>query len=295
MFFTSNISSLSTRLYTLAQKCSLRTRSVVGNAEHSHYVVTNPRTSQNWPPKRDHGSPMTPTKCGHIMNELNLLEIKRMEKLRKFNMPEIHLGDLVEVKYELSRTQQTYAIFQGYCIKVCKKGLNSSFSLKNAFDGIGVTQLVPYYSPRLLNVKIMKSSKVKGSLQRDKPITRDYRYRFHLNVRHRFARRSGVHKPGIRSFEIRLKNRISRLKMQYYQLRLEAGLPPYIWGGPYNVNTRRRKRLVRGETYRRIQIYGMDEKRARSEKLRKRRERSRWGNYKLPGLSYLDTLDKFSN
>ncbi|KAK1442618.1 hypothetical protein BgAZ_301360 [Babesia gibsoni] len=211
-------------------------------------------------------------------------------------MPAINLGDLIEVKYELCRTQQTFATFQGYCIDIRRKGLNSSFTLKNAFDGVGVTQMVPYYSPRLLNVKVMKSVSNAGrttnrNYKLMKPITKDYRYRFHLNVRHRFSRKNGVHKPGIRSFESRLKNRIARLKASYYQMRLEAGLPAYVWGGAYNLNTRQRSRLVRAETSRRIKIYGMDEQRRRSEKLHKRRERSKWGVYRLPGTKYLDFLD----
>ncbi|CDR95031.1 ribosomal protein L19-like protein, putative [Babesia bigemina] len=211
-------------------------------------------------------------------------------------MPSINLGDLVEVKYELSRTQQTFATFQGYCVDIRRRGLNSSFTLKNAFDGVGVTQMVPYYSPRLMNVKVMKSvSKAATAANRaariQKPITRDYRYRFHLNVRHRFSRRRGVHKPGIRNFEIRLKNRIARLKNSYYQMRFEAGLPSYVWGGAYNINTTSRARLVRAETNRRMRIYSMDEQRLRSEKLHKRRERSKWGVYRLPGLRYLKLLD----
>ncbi|KAK1938617.1 putative ribosomal protein L19-like protein [Babesia divergens] len=212
-------------------------------------------------------------------------------------MPAINLGDLIEVKYELSRTQQTFATFQGYCVDIRRRGLNSSFTLKNAFDGVGVTQMVPYYSPRLLNVKVMKSVSSAGKATNRrfnivKPITRDYRYRFHLNVRHRYSRRSGVHKPGIRSFEIRLKNRIARLKASYYQMRLEAGLPPYVWGGAYNINTRQRSRLVRAETNRRIQLYSMDEERRRREMLHKRREKSRWGVYRLPGTKYLKLLDE---
>ncbi|ORM41409.1 General transcription factor 3C polypeptide 3 [Babesia sp. Xinjiang] len=269
----------------------LRTRALVGEAPEAHYVVENPKTSAKWPPIHDHGDPFTIEKCKKILFDLNALEIDRMVKARKFNMPSINLGDLIEVKYELSRTQQTFATFQGYCVEIRNRGLNSSFTLKNAFDGVGVTQMVPCYSPRLMNVKVMKSvsSAVKMAnrvANIAKPITRDYRYRFHLNVRHRFSRRSGVHKPGIRSFESRLKNRIVRLKNSYYQMRLEAGLPAYVWGGAYNLNTRRRSRLVRAETNRRIRIYSMDEERSRREKLRKRRQRSSWGVYKVSSWKY---------
>ncbi|BAM42150.1 ribosomal protein L19 [Theileria orientalis strain Shintoku] len=228
-------------LYNYDQRSLIRTRAIVSNFDHSHFVVTNPKTAENWPPENDHGSPISRRSCKKLMFELNQLEMERMEKMRKFNMPELNLGDLVEVKYELSRTQQTFAMFTGYCVDIRNRGLNSSFSLKNAFDGVGVTQLFPSYSPRILNVKIIKSVNRATKID-SKPITRDYRYKFHYNVRHRFAKKRGVHKPGIRSFEIRLKNRITRLKQSYYRMRLEAGLPPYIWGGPYNINTRKRTR-----------------------------------------------------
>eukprot|EP00375_Theileria_parva_P001288 XP_763959.1 60S ribosomal protein L19 protein [Theileria parva strain Muguga] len=264
---------------------------MVSNFDSTHYVVTNPNTAKNWPPEHDHGNPISRESCKKLMCELNELEIERLEKMRKFNMPELNLGELVEVKYELSRTQQTFAVFTGYCVDIRKRGLNSSFSLKNAFDGVGVTQLFPLYSPRILNVKVVKSLN-KGETSDYKPITRDYRYKFHYNVRHRFSKKRGVHKPGIRSFEIRLKNRIARLKQSYYRMRAEAGLPPYIWPGPYNINTRKRSKEVRGETYRRIGLYSLDEQRARSEKLSKRRKKSAWGKYKLPGTGYLDKLSK---
>uniref|UniRef100_A0A3B0NI16 50S ribosomal protein L19, chloroplastic n=1 Tax=Theileria annulata TaxID=5874 RepID=A0A3B0NI16_THEAN len=223
------------------QSRGIRTRAVVSNFDSTHYVVTNPNTAKNWPPEHDHGSPISRERCKKLMCELNELEIERLEKMRKFNMPELNLGELVEVKYELSRTQQTFAIFTGYCVDIRNRGLNSSFSLKNAFDGVGVTQLFPLYSPRILNVKVVKSLN-KGERSDYKPLTRDYRYKFHYNVRHRFSKKSGVHKPGIRSFEIRLKNRITRLKQSYYRMRMEAGLPPYIWPGPYNINTRKRSK-----------------------------------------------------
>ncbi|GBE61753.1 ribosomal protein L19 [Babesia ovata] len=146
------------------QARALRSRALVAQAEEAHYVVSNPKTAAEWPPRHDHGDPLTLEKCRKIMYDLNALEMHRMKNARKFNVPSINLGDLVEVKYELSRTQQTFATFQGYCVDIRRRGLNSSFTLKNAFDGVGVTQMVPYYSPRLMNVKVAHTT--------DEPILR---------------------------------------------------------------------------------------------------------------------------
>ena len=86
---------------------------------------------------------MSPVRCRELMHHLQELEITRMQKLRSFIMPKINVGDLIEVKYELSRSQQTFAVFQGYCVEVRNRRLNSSFILKTTYDGIGVEQLIP--------------------------------------------------------------------------------------------------------------------------------------------------------
>ncbi|KAK2198345.1 bifunctional Ribosomal protein L19/Ribosomal protein L19 superfamily/Translation protein SH3-like domain superfamily [Babesia duncani] len=263
---------------------NLRTRALVSQSSENHFVVTNPKTSANWPPIHDHGSPMTKTKCKLIMHQLRVLEQHRLTAAKRFHDSTNFCS--------LQGYIHTCCSILGYCIELRNRGLNSSFRLKNVLDGVGVEQHVPLYSPRLLHVKVLKPLSRKVHMEQlERPITRDYRYKFHRNVRHRFAAACGIHKPGIRNFESRLKNRIRRLKNAYYQQRLEAGLPPYVWGGAYNVQKPNRAKLVRAETNRRIQIYSMDEQTARTEKLHKRREKSKWGVYKLPGTKYIESLE----
>merc|ERR1719159_1530704 len=91
------------------------------------------------------------------MHQLNVQEQEKMRRQRAFLMPKVRPGDLVEVKYELSRSQQTFAVFQGFCVEVRTKWLNSAFVLKNTYDGVGVEQLIPRYSPRLLQVRVIRS------------------------------------------------------------------------------------------------------------------------------------------
>merc|ERR1719454_2470265 len=98
-------------------------------------------------------------------------------------MPKINPGDLVEVKYELSRSQQTFAVFQGFCIEVRNKFLNSAFVLKNTYDGVGVEQLVPRYSPRLLAVRVVRALHPKPTKMDPRPQTRNYRHMWHTFVR----------------------------------------------------------------------------------------------------------------
>ncbi|CBZ55293.1 hypothetical protein NCLIV_057160 [Neospora caninum Liverpool] len=207
-------------------------------------------------------------------------------------------GDLMEVKYELSRSQQTFATFQGYCVEVRKKRLNSSFVLRNSYEGIGVEQRIPLYSPRIISLKVVTSCASPTQdflLQRHKPLSRDYRYKWKYNFRGRWSRRIGKHKPGIRSVEKKIRQRIVRIRKRYMGQRIEAGLPPYVWGGPYPQYGRKRSLFIRGEMYRRMLIYSFDERRRRAETLRKRRAAVKWGVFKLrkplvpPALTALPT------
>uniref|UniRef100_A0A7S1JKF8 50S ribosomal protein L19, chloroplastic n=1 Tax=Vitrella brassicaformis TaxID=1169539 RepID=A0A7S1JKF8_9ALVE len=210
-------------------------------------------------------------------------------------MPRINPGDLVEVRYELSRTQQTFAVFQGYCVEVRLKRSDSSFTLKNVYEGVGVEQLVPRYSPRLLDVRVLKAIPNPQTAQKE-PLTRDYRYKWQYNVRGKFTMKQGVHKPGIRSVEPKIRRRLSNIKRRYMHQRVEAGLPPYIWGGPYPQFRRKRNRLIKAEMYRRALIYSLDEQRRRAHRLRRRRQKQKWGVYmidKEPKITAITALPSY--
>merc|ERR1719291_224393 len=111
-----------------------------------------------------------------------------MRRQRPFPMPKIHAGDLVEVKYELSRSQQTFAVFQGFCVQVRNKWLNSGFVLKNTYDGVGVEQLIPRYSPRLLSVRVVRALQPRAPKIDPRPPTRNYRYMWQYYTRGKYSK-----------------------------------------------------------------------------------------------------------
>lgn len=287
----------------------IRTKIVTSLSPYKCYNIKNEKTAKYWPNiscldkqvERINKSDGTEKKKTipyyknymydfynrQLMHNLHLSEMKKMEKMRNFKMPSIHTGDLVEVKYELSRSQQTFAIFQGYCVEIRRKRLDSSFIVKNIFDGVGVEQLIPFYSPRILYVKIVKSlynlneENMKRIYKINKPITRDYRYMWQYNVRGKYERPRGEHKPGIRSVEPKIRRRLAKLKKKYIRRRIESNLSAYIFGGTYAQYTRKRTRLVRAEIYRRMLIYALDEENRRKQKLHDRREKHQWKNFKI--------------
>jgi ribosomal protein L19 len=264
----------------------MRMRARPSTALEQVYTVDNPVVAKTWPPLEDVGGTMSPVRCRELMHHLQELEITRMQKLRSFIMPKINVGDLIEVKYELSRSQQTFAVFQGYCVEVRNRRLNSSFILKTTYDGIGVEQLIPRYSPRLLDVRVVKPLDPPAPRPDRRPITKNYKYKWHNYVRNRFSEgsevrwRNMVQKYGVMSLEPRLRWELAKLRRRMNMRRVEAGLPPYIFPGPYPI-TRRQTREVKAELHRRMMLYAWDDRRVRSTKLKRMRARQKWGVYRI--------------
>lgn len=293
---------------------SFRTRVRESRSNSLNFVVENPRvvsfpgrplaepsqtsaaasgdpgsnSAPSWPPLLPKVESVRITKpyCRRLLKEIELGEIERLKKSRSFVMPRIAMGDLVQVRYELSRSQQTFTVFEGYCIKIAKKGMNASFSLKNTYDGVAVEQLFPFHSPRLLDVRVVKKASplLTRSQRRLKLTNRNYRYKWQNYVRHLYSEgfrvrwRQMRQHPGVMSLEPRIKRELANLRRQYAMMRQEAGLPAYVWPGPYQIHMRQ-SREVNAERMRRMLVYAWDAK--RSEHAKNRLKRSRWGRGKF--------------
>lgn len=286
----------------LVNRRLLRQRARPSNAANTIYTPENAVVAKNWPPMKDVGDPISPKRCRDIMHHLNVLEMERMRRSRPFPMPKVNPGDLVEVKYELSRSQQTFAVFQGFCVEVRNRWLNSSFVLKNTYDGVGVEQLIPRYSPRVLQVRVVRSLNPPLPKVDPRPPTRNYRYMWHTYVRGKYGKGKRLYwrwqtptRAGIMSLEPRIRRELASIRHRYQMQRTEAQLPPYIFPGPYHV-TRRMTRETKAEQYRRMLIYAWDERQQREEKKRRLREKYRWGTYKInkePRTSALTELPSY--
>ena len=295
----------------------MRTRARESESAFRNYVVENPKVvdpsqsrsrllsvknsftespviqEKSWPPlsaRKDDNIRVTKPYCRKLLKEIELGEIVRMKKQRTFVMPRLKLGDFLQVRYELSRTQQTFSVFEGYCISIAKKGLNASFTLKNTYDGVGVEQLFPFCSPRLLDVRVVRaaSPSVSAGSRRRKILTnRNYRYRWQNYVRHLYSEGFRVRwrqirqHPGVMSLEPRIKRELANLRRQYAMMRHEAGLPSYVWPGPYSVHMRQSKE-VNAERMRRMLIYAWDAKKLDKAKIDAKRPRWRRGLLEKP-------------
>lgn len=272
----------------------LRERARVSDASYKRLNMENPQQAAQWPRDAEEiGRPLTERRMRYLIHHLHVEEMKRMEKLRTFTMPTLGFGDLIEVKYELSRSEQTYATFQGYCVALRKKRACSSFILKNTYDGVGVEQLFPIYNPRLLDVVSLKAAQLDPNQVKMDPRhkTRNYRHMWQYYIRakqwkgNRYYWWKSPTKKGILPLEPKIRIELSHLRRRYAMQRASAGLPPYIFPGPYQI-TRRQTREVRAEMERRMLIYAWDDKRARKEKLRKQRLKERWTGFRIARVDH---------
>ena len=93
-----------------------------------------------------------------------------MDKIREANkdllrtdFPDFRSGDTVSVGMKItegnrSRTQ----IFEGVVIAISSGGgMDKTFTIRKISNGIGVEKIVPYHSPKIDSIKVLKRGKVR--------------------------------------------------------------------------------------------------------------------------------------
>ena len=93
-----------------------------------------------------------------------------MDKIREANkdllrtdFPDFRSGDTISVGMKItegnrSRTQ----IFEGVVIAVSSGGgIDKTFTIRKISNGIGVEKIVPYHSPKIDSIKVLKKGKVR--------------------------------------------------------------------------------------------------------------------------------------
>ena len=81
---------------------------------------------------------------------------------REMNYPEFRVGDNIEVSLKIvegekSRIQK----FKGDVIQLNGTGANKTFTVRKMSSGIGVERIIPFASPNIEDVKVLKRGKVR--------------------------------------------------------------------------------------------------------------------------------------
>lgn len=92
---------------------------------------------------------------------MNILDVLEKEN-QKATLPQFNVGDTVEVytkvvEGEKERTQ----IFSGVVMARKGSGLKETFTVRRIVQGEGVERVIALHSPSLLDVKVIRSGKVR--------------------------------------------------------------------------------------------------------------------------------------
>lgn len=93
----------------------------------------------------------------NLLNTLNKEHIKQSLKKSKISIPEIKKGDLISIRFILSKKQKRKQTFTGICISYKNKGFRSSITLYNIIYKQGVTRTFPLYSSMILNINNLRN------------------------------------------------------------------------------------------------------------------------------------------
>lgn len=91
--------------------------------------------------------------------------IRQVEsKFIKPAIPKIHVGDTVKLGVQITEGEKTRTqAFEGVVISIRRSGLNQTITLRRVLQGIGVERCFLIHSPKISNIEVLKSSKVRQS------------------------------------------------------------------------------------------------------------------------------------
>lgn len=102
-----------------------------------------------------------------MVNLLKKYEDAQTSKLLQGKeIPAFRVGDVVSVKVKIAdaagNTERVQA-FEGLCIAIKKRGINSSFTVRKISHGEGVERVFPLQSPRIDSIDIVRRGAVRRS------------------------------------------------------------------------------------------------------------------------------------
>ena len=95
------------------------------------------------------------------MNIIEQLEKEHMEELGK-SVPEFAPGDTVKVNVKVREGErERLQAFEGVCIAVRNRGLNSAFTVRKISHGTGVERVFQTHSPLIDSIKVKRRGDVR--------------------------------------------------------------------------------------------------------------------------------------
>ena len=87
------------------------------------------------------------------MDALKLIE----KDSTKAELPKFNIGDTVKVSVNIREIQ----MFEGTVIAIKGSGISKTFTVRRLSYGVGVERVFPMHSPNVVDVKVVRSGKVR--------------------------------------------------------------------------------------------------------------------------------------
>ena len=93
-----------------------------------------------------------------MANIIDQLDAEQMNK----EIPEFSAGDTIVVKVRVKEgDRERLQAFEGVCIAVRNRGLNSAFTVRKISHGEGVERVFQTYSPMIADIEVKRRGKVR--------------------------------------------------------------------------------------------------------------------------------------
>ena len=79
------------------------------------------------------------------------------------DLPDFRSGDTISLGMKISEGNRTRTqVFEGVVIAISSGGgMNKTFTIRKISNGVGVEKIVPYHSPKIESIKVLKKGKVR--------------------------------------------------------------------------------------------------------------------------------------
>ena len=96
------------------------------------------------------------------IEEINRENVKKISAEKK--LPDFFPGDIIKVGVRITEgKRERIQYFEGVCIAKKNAGLNSSFTVRKISYGEGIERVLPYYSPQISKIEVVKRGDVRRS------------------------------------------------------------------------------------------------------------------------------------
>lgn len=95
---------------------------------------------------------------------MDLINYVHEQLTPKKTYPEFRPGDAIDVSYKIVEgSKERIQSFKGNVLQINSLGSTKTFTVRKMSSGVGVERIFPYFSPSIVEIKVLKRGKVRRS------------------------------------------------------------------------------------------------------------------------------------